>query len=307
MQLSTQSGGEDPTVIPEQPTNQIEETLGNIIEAFLEAVPRIGIAIVVLVATYLLARGARTLLRSRLLEDRSESFARVFSKLGFALVLIAGTLIAITVAFPSIKPGDLLAGLGVFSIAIGFAFQDILSNLLAGVLILIRQPFEIGDQIEVNGQQGSVEDITIRETQLKTFGGEKIVIPNAEVYQSVIRVQTAYGPKRTVLAIGLDDHEDQDNATDVVLSAVTSVDGVKSEPAPQVYFTGFGESTTDCEVRYWTDPEQAEVRRVQDQVVRAVSRALKEAAIDMPSPIREMDARPGMKEALKREAAVGSA
>ncbi|NNL49012.1 MAG: mechanosensitive ion channel family protein, partial [Acidimicrobiia bacterium] len=198
----------------------------------------------------------------------------------------------------SVTPGDLIAGLGVFSIAIGFAFQDILSNLLAGVLILIRQPFEIGDQIEVDGQTGTVQEITIRETQLKTFGGEKIVIPNAEVYQSIVRVQTAYGPKRTVLVVGLDDHEDQENATQVVLDAVRSVDGVKSDPPPQVFFTGFGDSTTNFDLRYWTDPEQATVRQVQDKVVRSVSRALKEAGIDMPSPITELDARSSFKEAL---------
>ncbi len=296
MQVSTES--EDPNVIPDTPTNQIEETLGNIVEAALEAVPRIGLALAALIVAYLIARGTRSLLRSKLAEDRSESFARVFSKLAFGAVLAFGALIAITIVFPSVRPGDLLAGLGVFSIAIGFAFQDILSNLLAGVLILIRQPFEIGDQIEVNGQTGTVEDITIRETQLKTFGGQKVVIPNADVYQSVVRVQTAYGPRRTVLVIGLDDHEDQDKATQVVLDAVNEVGSVKDDPAPQVYFTGFGDSTTNFDLRYWTDPEQAEVRRVQDQVVRSVSRALKDAGIDMPSPIRELDARSTLTEAL---------
>ncbi|MBT8201791.1 MAG: mechanosensitive ion channel family protein [Acidimicrobiia bacterium] len=283
-------------VLPNDPTDEVKETARDILESILETLPLIGIAIVVLVVSYLIARGVRSLLRSRLSQDRSESFARVFSKLGFAAVIALGVLTAVTVVFPSVKPGDLIAGLGVFSIAIGFAFQDILSNLLAGILILLRQPFEIGDQIEVEGQAGTVEDITIRETQLRTFGGEKIVIPNAEVYQSVVRVQTAYGPKRTVLEVGLDDHEDQDNATDVVLEAVRSVDGVKSDPEPQVFFTGFGDSTTNFDLRYWTDPEQATVRSVQDRVVRAVSRALKDAGIDMPSPIRELDARPSLAE-----------
>ncbi|NNC42555.1 MAG: mechanosensitive ion channel [Acidimicrobiia bacterium] len=285
-------------VLPDNPTNQLEETVQSVIEGFLETVPLIGIAAVVLLITYFAARGVRSVLRSRLAKGRSESFARVFSKLGFGLVMAFGVVIAVTVMFPSVTPGDLIAGLGVFSIAIGFAFQDILSNLLAGVLILIRQPFEIGDQIEVDGQTGTVQEITIRETQLKTFGGEKIVIPNAEVYQSIVRVQTAYGPKRTVLVVGLDDHEDQENATEVVLDAVRSVDGVKSDPPPQVFFTGFGDSTTNFDLRYWTDPEQATVRQVQDKVVRSVSRALKEAGIDMPSPITELDARSSFKEAL---------
>lgn len=285
-------------VLPNNPTDELEDTARNILESVLESLPLIGIALVVLLVSYLIARGIRSLLRSRLAEGRSESFARVFSKLGFAAVITLGVLVAVTVVFPSVKPGDLIAGLGVFSIAIGFAFQDILSNLLAGILILLRQPFEIGDQIEVEGQTGTVEDITIRETQLRTFGGEKIVIPNAEVYQNIVRVQTAYGPKRTVLEVGLDDHEDQDKATEVVLDAVRSVDGVVADPAPQVFFTGFGESTTNFDLRYWTEPEQATVRAVQDRVVRTVSRALKDAGIDMPSPITELDARPSFAESF---------
>lgn len=288
----------DLDVLPNNPAGEVEDTARNILESLLETLPLIGIALVVILAAYLVALAVRSLVRSRLAQDRSESFARVFSKLAFGAVVAVGLLAAVTIVFPSIKPGDLIAGLGVFSIAIGFAFQDILSNLLAGILILLRQPFEIGDQIEVEGQTGTVEEITIRETQLRTFGGEKIVIPNAEVYQSVVRVQTAYGPKRTVLVVGLDDHEDQDNATEVVLEAVRGVEGVKDDPAPQVYFTGFGDSTTNFDLRYWTDPEQATVRQVQDQVVRAVSRALKDAEIDMPSPITELDARSSFSEAL---------
>lgn len=293
-----QTDTDESEVLPENPVDELQNTFQEILEGVLETLPLIGIALVVLLVTYFVARGVRSLLRSRLAQDRNESFARVFSKLGFGAVMAMGVLIAITVVFPSVDPGDLIAGLGVFSVAIGFAFQDILSNLLAGILILLRQPFEIGDQIEVEGQIGTVEDITIRETQLKTFGGEKIVIPNAEVYQSVVRVQTAYGPKRTVLVVGLDDHEDQDNATSVVMDAVTSVEGVESDPAPQVFFTGFGDSTTNFDLRYWTEPEQATVREVQDKVVRAVSKALKDAGIDMPSPIRELDARPSFAEAV---------
>ncbi len=171
---------------------------------------------------------------------------------------------------------------------------------LTGILLLIRQPFEIGDQIEVSGHTGEVKMITIRETQLRTFDGQKIIVPNAEVYQQTLRVQTAYGPRRTVIAIGLDDHEDQDAATDVILDAIRSIDGVQADPAPQVYFTGYGDSTTDLEVRYWTAPEQAEVRRVQDKVVRAISRNLKDSGISMPSPIRELDARVSFDETINK-------
>ncbi len=270
---------------------QASEEAQNLLEAFLEALPRIGIGLAIILVTYALGKLLRRVLEPRLAERRSKSFGRVISRLIGYGVITVGFVIGVTAIFPSVQPVDLMAGLGIFSIAIGFAFQDILSNLLAGLLLLIRQPFESGDQIEVSGQRGTVQGITIRETQIKTFDGEKIIIPNAEVYQNVIRVQTAYGPKRTSLTIGLDDWEDLDRAADIIVDATRGVDGVESDPEPQAYFFEFGDSTTNLQLRYWTQPEQAEVRRVQDGVIRAVAKALREAEISMPSPITEIDAR----------------
>ncbi len=287
---------------PTDVTGNASESATNIVESLLEAIPRVALGLVLVVVAYIVGKALIRFLQPRLAKRRTESFGRVISRLIGYSVITGGALLGFTVIFPSIKPVDLIAGLGVFSIAIGFAFQDILSNLLAGVLLLIRQPFEIGDQIEVSGQRGTVQGITIRETQIKTFDGEKIIIPNAEVYQNVIRVQTAYGPKRTSLVIGLDDWEDFDQATSVVLDAVRNVDGVEADPEPQAYFYEFGDSTTNLQLRYWTQPEQAEVRRVQDQVVRAVGKALKSAGISMPSPITELDARSSLKDMVGADA-----
>jgi small-conductance mechanosensitive channel len=265
-------------------------------EGVFEALPRIGVGLVVIIIALLASNVLRRLLRPRLSARRSASFANVMTRLAGFGVSATGCIIALTVVFPSVQPVDLIAGLGIFSIAIGFAFQDILSNLLAGILMLFRQPFETGDQIEVEGRRGTVQAITIRETQIKTFDGEKIVIPNAEVYQGVIRVQTAYGSKRTALTIGLDDWAELDEAADVVLEALRTVDGIHASPAPEAYFFEFGSSTTNMEVRYWTAAEQAEIRRIQDQAVRAIGKALRQARISMPSPITEIDIRPSVKE-----------
>jgi len=267
---------------------------------------RIAIAIGIVVVAWLVSKAIRRFAAPLLAKRRTESFGTVVAQLIGYLVVIAAVLVAAVVVFPSFKPVDVLSGLGIFSIAIGFAFQDILSNLLAGILLLIRQPFHSGDEIEVSGQSGTVEQITIRETQIKTYDGEKVLIPNAEVYQNVIRVQTAYGPKRTTLAIGLDDWEDLDRAADIAVDAIRDIDGVEVDPAPQAYFNHFGDSVTNMDLRFWTQPQQAEVRRVQDQVVRSVGRALKEAKIPMPSPITELDVRASVKEMMAEIAAARS-
>lgn len=271
--------------------NEVEEELGNIVESLAEALPRIAIAAVVVLVAVVVAKLVRRFLTPVLTRRRTPSFGQVISTLVAWSIVTLGLLIGVTAVFPSVKPVDLLGGLGIFSIAIGFAFQDILSNLLAGVLLLIRQPFETGDQIEVRGERGTVRGITIRETQLETFDGEKIIIPNAEVYQNIIRVQTAYGPSRQTIEIGLEDWEDFDTATRVIRDALDRTDGVKDEPEPEVYFHEFGDYSTNLEVRFWTDPREADKRRVLDLVVRAIARGLHDADIAMPAPITEIDAR----------------
>lgn len=280
---------EDATGI--DPVANASEESKEMLETFYEALPGIAIAAVVILIAYIVVRILRRVLQPRLSARRTESFGRVMTKLFSWAVMIVGLLIAAILIFPGVDPVSIIGGLGIFSIAIGFAFQDILSNLLAGMLLLFRQPFEAGDQIEVSEVRGTVQGITIRETQIKTFDGEKLIIPNAEVYQNIIRVQTAYGPKRIALMIGLEDWEDLDRAADIILAATRDVEGVEKDPAPEALFFEFGESTTNLDLRFWTESQQHGVRQVTDRVVRSVGKALKENNIPMPSPVRELDAR----------------
>ncbi len=270
----------------------------NLVDGLLRALPRLGIAVVALA----IAWGAKVVLvkvlEPRLAAYRTPSFGKVFSRIigwtAFGVIAVLG----LTVLFPSIQPVDLLAGLGIFSIAIGFAFQDILSNLLAGLLLLIRQPFTGGDQIQVGDHVGTVQEINVRETVLKRFDGQEVIIPNADVYQSAIRVQTAYELARIDLPVGFGYDDDVDTALEVALEAARGVDGVLDDPAPQAYLTGFGGSSMDFDLRVWAAPSQAERRRIQHELVRAIKYAYDEHGIDIPFPIRTLDIAASTREAL---------
>ncbi len=265
---------------------------------------RIGVAIGVVVVAFLASRIARRILQPRLAARQTPSFGRVVSRLiGWAIVSVA-VLFAVTLASPSVKPVDFIAGLGVFSIALGFAFQDILSNLLAGLLLIIRQPFEQGDQIEVNDHTGTVEGITIRETTLKTFDGQRVIVPNADVYQSAIQVLTAFEKRRTSLEIGVGYDDDLGIAEDAILDACNSVDGVLADPAPQAYLVGLGDNAVLFDLRYWTDPHQADVRRIEHLVFRAVKERIDAEGLDMPFPVRTLEAAPSLVAALRADNAV---
>jgi small-conductance mechanosensitive channel len=130
-------------------------------------------------------RLVRPMMRNRLVRRRTPSFAHVFAKLTSSAAAVIGALLAVTIVFPSVRPVDVLSGAGVLTIAVGFAFQDILQNLLAGVLLLFRQPFRGGDQVQVGEVVGTVEEINIRETVVTTFDGRRVLIPNATVYTDV--------------------------------------------------------------------------------------------------------------------------
>jgi small-conductance mechanosensitive channel len=254
----------------------------------------LGVAVGSILLGRLLPYGLRPLLARR----RSPSFARVFSALTGGLVAVLGVLIGLTIVFPSIDPVAVLSSLGILGIAAGFAFQDILSNLLAGILLLMRDPFRGGDQITVDGHTGTVVEINLRETVLKTYDGRRLTIPNATVYTNPILVQTAFDAVRTSVVVGVDYSTDLDAARGVAEEAVAGVEGVLDDPAVQVYATTFGSSTVDLDIRYWTAPEQAEIRRVQDAVIGAVLQAYNDAGIDMPDQMMVLQGSPSLTAAL---------
>jgi small-conductance mechanosensitive channel len=286
------------------PGDEVSDSIRSIVEGVFEALPRIGIAIALVIVGYLVGRLIRVGLRRVFARTRTDSFARVMSKLAGYVVVSLFVLAGIAVAFPSVKPVDLLAGLGFFSVAVGFAFQDILENTLSGVLLLFRQPFESGDQIEVQGQRGTVLGITIRETRIKTFTGELIVIPNRDVYKNVIRVQTHFDTRRVDFTVGIAYENDAREATKVIVDALDAIDGVASSPAPEALISDLGVSTVNIEARFWCEPEQHEVRVLLDEAIKSVKSALDAQGIEMPADIIALQATPSLKAALQGDAEV---
>ncbi len=279
--------------------DEVSDSAQRMSDAALAALPRIGVALVVILLGVMLARLLRWGMRRWLTRGHTPSFATVMSKLSGWALTFAAVLVAVTIVFPSVKPVDLLAGLGFFSLAAGFAFQDILENTLSGVLMLFRQPFASGDQIEVQGQTGTVQAITIRETRIKTFDGQLILIPNRDVYKNVIRVQTHFEQRRVSFVVGIAYENDPWEACDAIVAALVAVDGVAAEPAPEALVETLAVSTVDIEARFWTASPQHESRLVLHRAVAAVKAALDEAGIEMPAEIVALQATPSFRAALQ--------
>ena len=263
----------------------ILDKLDNWLDGFFRLLPNIAVAVVVMAiflalgwtVAWAIRRGARA-------RDRGN-----LGEVGGSLVKwafwIVGLLLAATVVVPSLRPGDLIAGLGIGSVAIGFAFKDILQNMLAGILILVRQPFEVGDQIvSAGGYEGTVERIETRATLIRTYDNRRVVIPNSEIYTNSVVVKTAFESIRSEYDIGIGYGDDWDDALRLAREAAGGVDGVLADPPPEALAWGLGDSAKVVRLRWWTRSPRADVVHVWSDVLRAVTRAYDGAGIDMPFP-----------------------
>lgn len=289
------------------PWEQVVTGIESALRSFFRLLPRFVFAAILLAVFVLIGRQVRARLRPRLTHLRTPSFGNVFSTLVYVGIVVLGMVVALPIAFPSLSVAKMLGGLGLLGVAAGFAFQDILSNLLAGILLIFRQPFVTGDQIEVNGLRGTVEGITIRETRLKTFDGRLVVVPNADVYTNAISVQTHYDAVRSSFATGVAYGTDLAEARRVALDTLAGIDGILDEPAPEAYYTEHGASSVAIDLRYWTAGQQAGIRRVQDQVAERIHDAFAEAGIEIPFDIVTLDAGDSFARAVRGDAPTSAA
>ncbi len=229
-------------------------------------------------------------LRPRLARIRGESLAQVLTSILGGVIKAIGFLVFLAVVFPSVNVGTMLGAGGALALAAGFAFRDIFENLLAGLLLLMRQPFVEGDVVEVEGVEGIVEAITIRETLVRRFDRQLVQIPNATVYKGAIRVQTDRTEIMTTVVLGVSYGDDLQQAEDVAVAAMRSVDGVLDDPAPEALYTEFGDSSINLDLRYFHRSAQHDLLVVRGEVVKAIKRAFDEHDLDIPFPITTLDA-----------------
>jgi small-conductance mechanosensitive channel len=265
-------------------------TIDKIVDSFWERVPYICIAILVFIIFWLLTKLFKFFVR-KTLENRSytrQNLVLVLNRVGSTAILFFGFLIALVISIPGFTPGQLMSALGIGSVAIGFAFKDIFQNLLSGILILLSEPFRIGDDIIVNNMEGTVEDIQIRATFLRSPDGRRIVIPNATVYTSAVTVNTAYQRRRCEFVVGIGYEDDVQKAKAVILKLLDNSRNVLSQPAFSVNVTALADFSVNLTVRWWVDTTEtttsASISEIQEMVVDAFD----ENNISIPYPVQEV-------------------
>lgn len=250
----------------------------------VKALPNIAAALVFLFVAYWGAKLAAYLIRNLFQRRGRLDLGAILGAIAFGAIMVASLLVSAAIIFPSVKPGDVLATLGVGSVAVGFAFKDILQNLFAGVLLLLNRPFRRGDQIVVKDFEGTVEHVESRATLIKTYDGRRVIIPNADIYTSPVTVNTAFATRRSQLDIGIGYGDDPDRSCALFAGAIAKVEGVSAEPAPEVLPWDIADSYVKLRARWWSNSKRTDVVHVKARVIAAVYAAAKEAGIDLPFP-----------------------
>ena len=269
----------------------IMTSANHLLQQMISRIPYLIVASLVFVIFWVLSiffkKAVTRILGSR---KHHQNLVTVFRRVGSALILFLGFMVAMIIAVPSFTPGKLIGALGIGSVAIGFAFKDIFQNLLSGILLLLSEPFRIGDQIISGNFEGTVEDIQIRATTIRTYDGRKVVIPNSQLYTSTMTVNTAYSQRRLEFDVGIGYENNIIYAQQVILSVLKAAPTVSKLAEPSVIATALADSSVVLRVRWFID-DGTQTNRVAsiNEVIILVKEALEEANISIPFPITTLD------------------
>ena len=269
----------------------IASAANDMVNDFIVRLPYFMVAVVVLLVFWLLSLIFKSVVSKLLSKSHTHrNLVRVFQRIGGALIFFIGLMIAMVIAIPGFTPAKLVGALGIGSVAIGFAFKDIFQNLLSGILLLLSEPFRIGDQIVSGEFEGTVEDIKVRATTIRTYDGRQVVIPNSQLYTSALTVNTAYKRRRLELTVGIGYEDDIRKAKEVILQALEKAETVSKLAEPSVVATEFGASSIDLKVRWFiNDGTQANKVASIHEVIIEIKDQLDAAGVNIPFPIRTLD------------------
>jgi len=263
----------------------LHQQIERMARGFVQLLPQLCIALLILFVTWMLAKSAvriadRITKHTHIREDLKQLLDTIVR----LAIWIVGSVIALTVAIPSFTPASAFAGLGVGALAIGFAFQDIFENFLAGVLIMLREKMRIGDLIECEGIVGKVERITLRETHIRQLSNELTIVPNSKLFKNPVKILTDDVMRRDEIMIGVGYDCDLDEAQRVIREAVEALDNIVHEKPVLVVARTFGASSIDLLVQWWAPTGTTDIRLTRHSVILAAKKALDAAGIEIPYP-----------------------
>jgi small-conductance mechanosensitive channel len=280
-------------MIPAQ-SNFLSEFLNslfNIPVAYTEPISYAALGIIAFVVVYVLGRAVVMPVADRAMDRRGleANAKKPLRKVVFFIVLF----VAVAAAFAASGRGNILTSLATVAaaatLAIGFAMQNVIANFVAGVFIFVEKPFKIGDWIQFDGNDGVVEDISLRVTRVRTFDNELLTVPNSQLTDNVVKNPVDADKLRLKFLFGIGYDDDIEKATDIIMEEAEAHEGIMDDPGPSVRLTELGDSSVGLQSRIWiANPSRADFVKTRGEYVTAVKRRFDEEDIDIPYPTRTL-------------------
>ena len=260
-------------------------------EALIILLPNLVVAILVVLAFYLIARLIRNVAHRVLGRvSRNQAVNNLILTIVYAGVIIIGFFIALEIMKWDGAVTSLLAGVGIVGLALGFAFQDIAANFIAGVIIAVSNPFRVGDILESGDNFGTVKDINLRTTVFTTFQGVDVIVPNKKLLDEVVINYTSTNDRRVDLSVGVSYGDDLQKVKDITIAAVKAVSSINASRDVTLFYREFGDSSINFVVRFWCKTaQQLDFLQAQSDAIMAIKQAYDDNDIMIPFPIRTLD------------------
>lgn len=261
----------------------MQEYFTNFLDTLVASIPNILAALFILVISLYLAGWLSRLVRRAL--ERREAQPGLTNLLAQTLrwaIITFGVISALQHFF---NVTAFLAGLGILGFTVGFALQDIMKNFAAGVILLLQQPFRVGDAVTAASYGGTVLSVDLRTTGMKTWDGRIVTLPNASILDGPIENYTRSNRRRVDLPVGVAYDSDPEQVRGLIMDAVKSVTGFVADPAPSIIFQNFGGSSIELTAYFWVDTKIGDPFKGKDEALTMVKSAFEKAGVDIPFPI----------------------
>lgn len=271
--------------------NLVADKLETWIDTFIQMLPNLAVALIVLIVFYVIGKLIRNAIGG-LLEKvtNNKTIINLLETIVGVLIIGVGVFIALSILQLDGAVTSLLAGAGIIGLALGFAFQDIASNFISGIILSIRHPFGIGDIIETNDFYGTVQKLNLRNTILRTPQGQIVYIPNKSVFENPLQNYTKTRERRIDLSCGVSYGDDLEKAKKVAIQAVQSLSNYNDKKDVEFYYEEFGGSSINFKIRFWVHFEKnPHFWSARSDAIIAITKQFDEHDIMIPFPIRTLD------------------
>ncbi|HET9912992.1 MAG TPA: mechanosensitive ion channel, partial [Anaerolineales bacterium] len=262
----------------------MENYRNQLVAWFLMGTPRLLTALVIFVFSLYVARIISNLLK-RVLQRRKApvGVVQLLGQLTLWSIIVAGTITALQQFFPVTA---FLTGLGILGFTVGFALQDIMKNFASGIILLLQQPFHVGDTIGVKGFDGVVMAIDLRATEMRAADGRVVILPNAEILANPIVNYSRANERRVDFSLNLSHKCEPAAVRKIIMEAIEEVKGVVKEPEPVMVFSSLTDSALELNVSFWVNVTKNDPLHAKDTVLLKVKSAFSEQGIELPHPVQ---------------------